>query len=150
LLTRCLAERADANKSGYIDYYDMIIDNNLLAKNGLLCVDNGTFDSIVLSPLLTHLLYRSLLPVLFKGYVHPNLKDAYRRPYKKKYSKQEDKLMTKEEMDDARYQKIGARLKEFNKHVFEDPTTEQLILPMFDGMMLIWKRLPGRNAWAVD
>jgi len=30
----------DADKSGYIDYLNILLDSSLLAKNGLICVDN--------------------------------------------------------------------------------------------------------------
>jgi len=59
-------------------------------------------------------------------------------------------LLKVAEETDERYKKIGRRLQHFNRHVAEDPTTEQMLVPMFDGMMFIWKRRPGRNAWAAQ
>ncbi|CAG8532146.1 7099_t:CDS:2 [Paraglomus brasilianum] len=114
----------DANKSGYTDYYDLIMEKDLLTRNGLMVVDNG--------------------------YVHPRELQPFYRPPKKRFSKQEEKLLKVAEETDERYKKIGRRLQHFNRHVAEDPTTEQMLVPMFDGMMFIWKRRPGRNAWAAQ
>ncbi|KAJ2364900.1 hypothetical protein H4S01_003537 [Coemansia sp. RSA 2610] len=75
----------DANKSAYRQYYDMILDRELLSEHGQIIVDN----------------------VLFHGKVH---------------SKPRSRIATK--------------IHEFNQYVANDPRTTQVILPVFDGLMI--------------
>lgn len=37
----------DADKNNYINYYNFILDNNLLTLHGVLCVDNSLFKAKV-------------------------------------------------------------------------------------------------------
>lgn len=34
----------DANKSGYISYFDYIMDHNMLADRGIMIADNGMYE----------------------------------------------------------------------------------------------------------
>ncbi|KAJ2658220.1 hypothetical protein IWW48_004158 [Coemansia sp. RSA 1200] len=84
----------DANKSAYSRYYDMVLDRDLLGKNGQIVVDN----------------------VLLHGKVHTTAKSPE---------------MTKKS--------IHTKLHDFNRHVTADLRTRHVLLPVFDGLMLITK-----------
>ncbi|PVU95691.1 hypothetical protein BB560_005850, partial [Smittium megazygosporum] len=91
----------DADKAGYISYYNTIIEKNLLSKDGIIIVDNTTFRGEVLDH---SSLSRS-----------SNIEDSTKKP----------KLTTSEHIFN------------FNKHVNEDPRTDNLLLPIFDGFSMI-------------
>jgi len=78
----------DADKGGYVDYYNKLIDSNLLAPNGYICADN----------------------TLFLGEVY---------------------LPEAEQSDTAK------AIVRFNQVVADDPRTEQVVLPVRDGLTLI-------------
>lgn len=78
----------DADKAGYVDYYEKLIGGNLLAPNGYICADN----------------------TLFLGEV---------------YSAESERS------DTAR------AIAHFNQVVANDPRTEQVLLPVRDGLTLI-------------
>ncbi|OMJ13640.1 putative O-methyltransferase YrrM [Smittium culicis] len=83
----------DADKGNYINYYEYIVSNNLLAPNGLIIADN----------------------VLFKGQVSKlEATTHYANP-----------------------SSVSQKIFNFNLHVKNDPRTEQVVLPVFDGMSLI-------------
>ena len=44
-----LDERIDANKSGYIPYFDYIMDHNMLADRGIIIADNGMWMGIAMN-----------------------------------------------------------------------------------------------------
>lgn len=78
----------DADKQGYVNYYHKLIDTNLLAPNGYICVDNTLFLGEVYLP--------------------------------------------------AAQQSITAKaIAHFNQIVAADPRTEQVMLPIRDGLTLI-------------
>lgn len=78
----------DADKTGYIDYYEMVLPN--LNTNGLIIADN----------------------VLFHGQI-------FEEPVKNK---------------------SAIAIKKFNEHVAADERTEQVLLTMRDGLLLIKKK----------
>ena len=80
----------DADKTGYIDYYELILPR--LQENGIIFADN----------------------VLFHGQVL------------------EEKIIGKNAL----------AINAFNKHVAEDARTEQVILTLRDGLMMIKKKYP--------
>ncbi|PIA13141.1 S-adenosyl-L-methionine-dependent methyltransferase [Coemansia reversa NRRL 1564] len=97
----------DANKSAYKSYYDAIIDRELLQDGGQIIVDN----------------------VLFRGMVS-------------KQSDLVDNINAKMSVnsEDQRHNKLtqlAQKLGKFNRHVAKDPRTTQVILPIFDGIMII-------------
>ncbi|ORX80995.1 O-methyltransferase [Basidiobolus meristosporus CBS 931.73] len=85
----------DANKGGYVQYYETILNQDLLADNGLIVADN----------------------VLFRGEVPLVATDPI----------------------GTQKMKAAQAMHRFNEHVFQDPRTEQVILPLFDGLNLIQK-----------
>ncbi|CAG8659728.1 6662_t:CDS:2 [Ambispora gerdemannii] len=98
----------DANKSGYLDYYNAIMDQDLLSKNGFIVADN----------------------VLFRGYVR-----AFSDPYVR-FSD----LYTKDGPVPPQHKNIARYMHRFNEAVQKDTRTDNVLLPIFDGLMLIWKR----------
>lgn len=78
----------DADKQEYIQYYQKLLDSNLLSSNGYICVDN----------------------TLFQGQVY---------------------LPESEQSSSAR------AIAHFNQVVAADPRTEQVLLPLRDGLTLI-------------
>ncbi|RIA85719.1 O-methyltransferase-domain-containing protein [Glomus cerebriforme] len=96
----------DADKAGYINYYETILERNLLSEKGLIVADN----------------------VLFSGYVErlPN--------YDPNAPKSSENHIPKEI-----YKRIVVPLYNFNEHVNKDSRTTNLLLPGFDGLMLIQK-----------
>ncbi|OLY85329.1 O-methyltransferase MdmC [Smittium mucronatum] len=85
----------DADKGGYINYYETILSRNMLSLSGLIVADN----------------------VLFKDQVHPidnRLGGMIKAP-----------------------KSIREKVYNFNLHVSLDNRTEQVILPIFDGLSII-------------
>lgn len=78
----------DADKRGYVEYYEKLLDSNLLAPHGYICADN----------------------TLFLGEVY---------------------LSESEQSDTAK------AIAHFNQVVADDPRTEQVLLPLRDGLTLI-------------
>lgn len=78
----------DAAKQEYVEYYRKLIDGNLLATNGYICVDN----------------------TLFQGQVY---------------------------LPESEQSANGRAIAHFNQVVADDPRTEQVLLPLRDGLTLI-------------
>jgi caffeoyl-CoA O-methyltransferase len=78
----------DADKKGYVDYYEKLISSNLLQPNGYICADN----------------------TLFLGEVY---------------------------LSEAEQSETAQAIAQFNRVVAEDPRTEQVLLPVRDGLTLI-------------
>ncbi|KAI7904426.1 O-methyltransferase [Cokeromyces recurvatus] len=94
----------DADKGGYINYYELIMKYDLLSNRGVIVTDN----------------------VLYRGQVH---KVAG-------YEKQEP---TSEMSKNIK--KTALKLANFNKYIANDSRVEMVILPIFDGLSLIRKKL---------
>jgi len=106
----------DADKTGYKNYLNIILERGLLSKNGIIITDN----SIV--PLSTHTqanLVQWLMLVLSRGTV------AIGDPSKNPYS------------TPGRLQSSTQAMKEFNAYVVQHPKLETVVLPLFDGIGLI-------------
>lgn len=78
----------DADKQEYVQYYQKLLDGNLLSPSGYICVDN----------------------TLFQGQVY---------------------------LSEADQSSNGRAIARFNQIVAADPRTEQVILPLRDGLTLI-------------
>lgn len=78
----------DADKQEYIQYYQMLLDSNLLSSKGYICVDN----------------------TLFQGQVY---------------------------LSESEQSSSGRAIAHFNQVVAADPRTEQVLLPLRDGLTLI-------------
>ncbi|KAJ1976505.1 hypothetical protein H4R35_002670 [Dimargaris xerosporica] len=98
----------DADKSGYISYYETILRRKLLAPGGLILCDN----------------------TLAANRVHgqyPPVKDAWAS----------DTLLVDGSQDQISPDCSAHHIYQFNKHVANDSRTEQLMLPIFDGLTVI-------------
>ncbi|KAJ1976223.1 hypothetical protein H4R34_004058 [Dimargaris verticillata] len=98
----------DADKSGYISYYETILRRKLLAPGGLILCDN----------------------TLMFNQVHgqyPPVKRAW----------DSDTLLVDGSQDQISPDCSPHHIYQFNKHVANDPRTEQLLLPIFDGLTII-------------
>ncbi|KAI7870106.1 O-methyltransferase-domain-containing protein [Mucor mucedo] len=95
----------DADKGGYIDYYEMILSHNLLSDHGVIVADN----------------------VLFYGEVH-KVVDGYDGYDGESHASKNVKRTAK-------------KVDNFNQHVFKDSRVEVVVLPAFDGLSFIRKRL---------
>ena len=101
----------DADKRGYKTYFDRILENGLLSKDGIILTDNS-------APPILPLGVALLMIVLSRGLVVDNTES---NPY---------------QADDWR-RRNGEAMKEFNDHVAKDPRVEVVVLPLFDGLGLI-------------
>ncbi|CAG8534998.1 5600_t:CDS:2 [Cetraspora pellucida] len=86
----------DADKGGYINYYNTVLERNLLSDDGFIFADNALFDGFVSQV--------------------PNTKDLSQFP------------------DSAK------NMHAFNEYVINDHRTTKILLPCFDGVMLIQKK----------
>uniref|UniRef100_A0A7S3A5V4 Rhodanese domain-containing protein n=1 Tax=Rhodosorus marinus TaxID=101924 RepID=A0A7S3A5V4_9RHOD len=98
----------DANKAKYKSYYDKILESNILRIGGVMIIDN----------------------VLFKGGV-PFLHDQYSDD--STLSQQLRRRRTNSIHEAGR---LARKMHEFNVHVRNDPRTEQLMLPLRDGLTI--------------
>mmetsp|Transcript_7011 Transcript_7011/g.21342 ORF Transcript_7011/g.21342 Transcript_7011/m.21342 type:complete len:774 (-) Transcript_7011:163-2484(-) len=99
----------DANKAKYVEYYDKILENNMVRRGGVIVVDN----------------------VLFKGgvpFLHDNEMES---------STLSEKLRMRRTRSIHEANKLVRKMHEFNCHVAKDTRTEQLLLPIRDGVTVI-------------
>ncbi|KAJ2806632.1 hypothetical protein H4R20_001614 [Coemansia guatemalensis] len=97
----------DADKPSYKHYYDTILQNNLISKNGLIIADNTAFDFV--TPYLG-------IPAPVSDDSKPldvSFKCIYDAPG------------------------LGKAIHEFNEYIRNDPRTEVVVLPLFTGITLI-------------
>lgn len=115
----------DANKDGYLGYVKAILDQNLLAPNGVIVCDNGERNPDK-SPIshFPHLTHHADNPQVFaRGMTistsaNPELDNSV-RPY---------------------WTECGKALQKFNEYVVNDPRVDVTMLPVFDGVSMIkWK-----------
>ncbi|CAG8545827.1 22374_t:CDS:2, partial [Racocetra persica] len=90
----------DADKANYINYYNTVLERNLLSDNGFIVADNA----------------------LFGGYVSQVAKG-------KDLSHAPDRDV-----------KCAKLMHAFNEYVINDQRTTKILLPCFDGVMLIQKK----------
>jgi len=98
----------DANKAKYKSYYDKILESNILRVGGVVIIDN----------------------VLFKGGV-PFLHDQYSDD-----STLFQQLRRRRTNSIHEAGRLARKMHEFNEHVRNDPRTEQLMLPIRDGLTI--------------
>lgn len=110
----------DANKKGYIPYFNLILDNNLLADDGVLIADN----SMCFAWSKFGTTANSIVQVLFFGQVH-------------RAAGHEDHQTPDASKNIMKTAKI---CHEFNEHVRKDPRVTVLMLPIFDGISVIRKK----------
>ncbi|KAG0212719.1 hypothetical protein BGX28_005752 [Mortierella sp. GBA30] len=114
----------DADKGNYINYFNFILDNDLLADHGYILADNTLFGGLVLnSPSQEdHTNRTSNMP-------SPPLSPP---PRADKSSTEAKRL--------RRSQKVADYIDEFNRHVKNDLRVDVVLLPVFDGLSVIMKK----------
>ncbi|KAF9900954.1 hypothetical protein EC991_006702 [Linnemannia zychae] len=105
----------DADKSNYVNYYNFILDNDMLNDNGYILADN----------------------VLFSGLV---LNSEKRKSRASGSSSKGKNKKDRDAVDGEAFQKFADHIDTFNKHVRNDPRVDVVLLPVFDGLSLIMKR----------
>jgi len=105
----------DADKPGYKNYVQLILERGLLSKNGVIITDNSTYP--LRYSLLFIFIYR-LMSVLARGLVVDNTK---KNPYHK----------------EAWRHPIADAMRDFNDYVKNEPRLETVVLPLFDGLGLM-------------
>ncbi|KAF9906714.1 hypothetical protein BX616_000643 [Lobosporangium transversale] len=118
----------DADKGGYIKYYDFIMDNDMLAENGYILADNTLYYGLVLDADKRHKATGSTAAasdVDTTATTKPSLT----------LSQQSIKFN-----DPAYKQAVGDKIDKFNKHVVNDPRATVVLLPAFDGLGIIMKK----------
>ncbi|KAF9173501.1 hypothetical protein BGX20_003037 [Mortierella sp. AD010] len=108
----------DADKGNYINYFNFILDNNMLAQHGYILADNVLFRGMVLQSHGDSLAPLSPPP---SPQLSPKTKDA--RLEERKSS----------------HQKAACHMDKFNRHVMKDPRVTVAVLPIFDGLSVIMK-----------
>lgn len=108
----------DANKSGYIPYFDYIMDHDMLADRGVMIADNGMCIMEIGEDCVTH-----VLQVLFFGQVH------------RVAGYGEASLEASKNILNT-----AKKAHKFNQHVLSDPRVQVVVLPIFDGVSIIRKR----------
>ncbi|KAJ1949092.1 hypothetical protein FBU59_001297 [Linderina macrospora] len=97
----------DADKDSYRNYYETLIDNGMLTKQGLFIFDNTAFDRVIL-------FVEATVPVSSEA-----------KPLD---------VPSTERLISA---KTAIALHEFNEHIRKDPRTEVIMLPLYTGITLV-------------
>jgi caffeoyl-CoA O-methyltransferase len=119
----------DADKGGYINYYELIMKHDMLSDHGVIVADNGNlFYHDWLRPKKKVLNIQSII-VLYFGQVHKQTAT---------YKEDSNNNIAAEASKNIR--KTAAKVHAFNQHVYRDPRVEVVILPVFDGISLIRKQ----------
>ncbi|KAJ1928684.1 hypothetical protein IWQ60_001833 [Tieghemiomyces parasiticus] len=105
----------DANKNDYINYYEQILAQDLLAPGGVLAVDNVLFYDAVYTK-------------------YPPVQKVYQQLAK------DQGLVSLPPHKGLPNHNPPKYLYDFNAHVAQDPRTEQIVLPLFDGLTLIRRK----------
>ncbi|KAF9113154.1 hypothetical protein BGX27_002098 [Mortierella sp. AM989] len=114
----------DADKGNYINYFNFVLDNDLLSQDGYILADNVLFRGMVLqSKQITS--------------VPPSPPPSPQLQPKANNSKSELKHQRKNSL-----QKTARHMDKFNRHVKKDPRVTVVILPVFDGLSIIMKNRP--------
>ena len=103
----------DADKTRLLEYVEALVSNdNILAKGGLIVVDN----------------------VLWKGLV---LETAQGEQQEEEYDHDDDDEPARK---GRRARKLASKMHHFNSHVVKDDRLEVVVLPVRDGLSVIRKR----------
>ncbi|CEM30980.1 unnamed protein product [Vitrella brassicaformis CCMP3155] len=121
----------DGDKKKYKEYYDYILEEGMLSARGLMLVDNVLWKGgVLLSDGETSDRYNEWLAneETRRGLSGDDSRDGERR--------EADLVKLRK-----RHESLWRAMDEFNRHVRDDPRTEQVILPIRDGLSAI--RLKG-------
>ncbi|KAF8979792.1 hypothetical protein BGZ46_005034 [Entomortierella lignicola] len=112
---------SNADKGNYINYYNFILDNDLLSQNGYILADNVLFRGLVLQSKENSSALPSPPPSPELSPVASNSTSDI------KQARKDSSQKTADHMDN------------FNKHVKNDPRVTVVVLPVFDGLSVIMK-----------
>ncbi|KAG0039726.1 hypothetical protein BGZ83_002737 [Gryganskiella cystojenkinii] len=110
----------DADKPNYVNYFDFIMDNNLLSRHGYILADNVVFSGLVLNAPGV----RQNIDDVPKG-TPPLLPQGSDLVLGEDWSKRET------------WQNAANHIHRFNEHVANDSRVEVACLPLFDGLSVI-------------
>ncbi|KAF9271750.1 hypothetical protein BGZ88_005673 [Linnemannia elongata] len=113
----------DADKGNYVNYYNFILDNNMLTDEGYILADNVLFSGLVLNS------------------EERQRNAAAGSPSSSSKGKGKRKKDAGDgEWNSETFQKFADYIHTFNKHVRNDPRVDVVLLPVFDGLSLIMKK----------
>ncbi len=124
-----LALHTDADKGNYINYFNFIMDNDLLSDHGYILADNTLFSGLVLqSP--------------SQNDPSKNQASLPSPPASPPLSPRSDSSSSeaKKQKAAANYQKYSNHSDAFNRHVANDPRVDVVLLHVFDGLSVIMKK----------
>ncbi len=111
----------DANKGGYKEYYDFMLVNDIVRRGGLMVFDN----------------------VLFKGLVArdwQNSKNDMAQNNIMDFSEEEKIMIRSRQRSIRKAHNIARKLHEFNEFVHSDMRSEQVLLPVRDGLLVVRRK----------
>ncbi|KAG0044665.1 hypothetical protein BGZ83_010102 [Gryganskiella cystojenkinii] len=117
----------DADKGNYINYFNFIMDHDLLSHNGYILADNVVFSGLVLNS---------------PGVVRKSANEAALStpPPSPVLQPKDVDLSRKEQRSLANSQKTANHIHRFNQHVHNDNRVEVVLLPLFDGLSVIMRK----------
>lgn len=99
----------DANKGGYTQYYEYLLTHGLVRSGSVMAFDNVLFKKLVSS----------------EYYNRRNLQAAHHH------------MIRRRQRSYRKAHRIATKLHKFNTHVREDSRTEQVLLPLRDGLLVV-------------
>lgn len=106
-----------------MNYYNYILDNDMLTDEGYILADNVLFSGLVLNSEERQ-----------RNAAAGNPASSSKGKGKKKKDARDG------EWSSDTYQKFADHIHTFNKHVRNDPRVDVVLLPVFDGLSLIMKK----------
>ncbi|KAF9164198.1 hypothetical protein DFQ26_001703 [Actinomortierella ambigua] len=139
----------DADKSNSVNYYEFILKNNMLSRQGFMLADNTLFQGLVLNsetasidapfftPSSSSSSTGSPLHVSSKveEYIEKKVEKIEEAALKNNHNNGSSR--SKEDRRLASNQKAADHMHRFNHHVFNDGRVEVALLPIFDGLSII-------------
>ncbi|KAF9574863.1 hypothetical protein EC968_005103 [Mortierella alpina] len=120
----------DADKGNYINYFNFILDNDLLSDHGYILADNTLFQGMVLqSP-----------SQVDRTKNQSSLPSPPSSPPRSPPSDASSASDAKKQKAVAMFQKTANHIDAFNQHVANDPRVDVVLLPVFDGLSVIMKK----------
>ncbi|KAG0273036.1 hypothetical protein BGZ95_011159 [Linnemannia exigua] len=116
----------DADKGNYINYYNFILDNDMLNDDGYILADNVLFSGLVLNS--------------EERKTKQAAAAATGASSSSKGKGKKEKDAKDGEWTSEAFQKFADHIDTFNKHVCIDPRVDVVLLPAFDGLSLIMKK----------
>lgn len=111
----------DANKGDYGNYYDFMLTHDIVRSGGLLVFDNVLFKSLVAKEWQN----------VETGRADDNIME---------FSPKEQEMIRKRQRSIRKAHKIARKLHEFNEFVLRDERTEQVLLPVRDGLLVVRRK----------